>query len=124
MLARRKAHTAHEDSLPAIADQLHTEMGLKALQNIDVAKGQFMMDNKAIIQPQIETAATLEGRPSLFPFIEEFLKRKKMQSNIHEFLLNKKFTGLHYIDLNFLKNCGIKVEEAFKTQITQKREWI
>lgn len=86
---RRKAQTAHQDALPAIADQLNTELGIKFLGDINLDKAKFIIANKATLQPLMETPETLESCPSLFPFIEEFVKENK-HNNMHEFLLEKK----------------------------------
>ncbi|MEK7340149.1 MAG: hypothetical protein AABZ92_05510, partial [Verrucomicrobiota bacterium] len=119
---RRKAYTQHENSLPAVADQLFTEKGSDVLCSIDLAKAKLYVKNKQAIQPMIETPEALEGRPSLFPFIEEFIKEGK-KNNMHEFLLDKKFKGRNEIDLGFLINLGTNLEEVLASEITTANEY-
>ncbi|HEV3270428.1 MAG TPA: hypothetical protein VGZ69_07290 [Candidatus Rhabdochlamydia sp.] len=114
---RRKSYTKHENSLPAIADQLFTEKGSDVLCSIDLAKAKNYVKNKQTTQPMMETPEFLEGRPSLFPFLEEFIKEGK-KSNMHEFLLHKKFSGRNRINLEFLTNLGISLKEVFDSEIT------
>ncbi len=114
---RRKAYTYHKNSLPAIAGQLFTKKGSEFLCSIDLAKAKYFVENKQIIQPMMEAPETLEGGPSLFPFIEEFVKESK-DSNMREFLLNKKFNERNRIDLDFLTNLGTNIKEIFASEIT------
>lgn len=115
----RKAQTAHINSLPAITDQLHTEMGFKTLKNIDIKKAEFFIKNRTELQPILETEQTLEGLPSLFPFLEEFLK-EGIHKNMHEFLLNKKFSKLNQNCIDFLHHSNVDIEESLKSEISAK----
>lgn len=114
---RRKAYTQHENSLPAIADQLFTKKESEILRSIDLAKAKFYVENKQAIQPMMETPEVLEGGPSLFPFIEEFAEKGK-GSNMHEFLLDRKFSGRTKIDLEFFTNLGIGIKNIFASELT------
>ena len=112
---RRKAQTAHENSLPAIANQLQGEIGMRMLKGIDVEKAKWYIKNRAIIQPILETPETLDGAPSLFPFIEEFLREGKCK-NMHEFLFNKKSVKRNEINIEFLSKFNINPEQFYGVQ--------
>jgi hypothetical protein len=109
---RRKAITEHENSLPAIADQLQTNLGWETLSNIDLEKAKLFIENRETFQPIFETPETLEGCPSLFPFIEEFLKEGKC-NNMHEFLLRKKFKTWNDINIKFLSGFNLSYKKLF-----------
>lgn len=116
---RRKDQTAQENSLPAIAGQLQSEVGLQALGWIDRTKAMYLIANKEISQPLLENSSDLEGYPSLFPFIEEFVKDDNCE-NMHEFLLKKKLNGRIQINLNFLRELEISVLDLFTEEISNK----
>jgi hypothetical protein len=82
---RRKSQTQHENSLPAIADQMQIQIGIEMLSGINLEKAKWFIENQEKIQPILETPETLDGRPSLFPFIEEFLKEGKCK-NIYDII--------------------------------------
>lgn len=109
--ARRKAQTNHENSLPSSANQLHTELGFKALTPIDLSAAQRIVANKAIMQPYFETPELKEDQPSLFPFIEEFAN-KKTHANMHAFLVAKKFETRIKINSEFLSHLNSDLKEA------------
>jgi len=116
---RRKAQTNHDNSLPAIAGQLQNQLGRDTLGGIDLEKAKFLIENREKLQPIIDTPETLEGSPSLFPFIEEFLKERNCR-NMHEFLLIKKFSVLNQINIKFLSDFGISVEKLFEEETSEE----
>lgn len=115
---RRKAHTKHENSLPAIADQLQNEIGIQFLGGIDLENAKLLLKNKKILE-SLETPEALEGCPSLIPFLEEFLQEGKCK-DMHEFLLNKKFVVRNEINLNFIKNFNVNFEDFIENEISSK----
>lgn len=116
---RRKAQTKHENSLPAIADQLQSQVGFETLVGIDLEKAKFFIKNKKTIQPIFESPEALEGCPSLFPFIEEFLKEGKCK-NMHEFLLIKKFNTRNEINMQFLSSFNLSIEKLFESEMSEE----
>lgn len=116
---RRKAQTEHENSLPAVANQLQNQLGSVALSYIDLTQAQFLIENGEKLQPILETPEALEGRPSLFPFIAEFLDQEQCK-NMHEFLLMKKFNTWNEINIQFLSNFNLNVEQLLESEINEE----
>lgn len=125
---RRKKQTAHENSLPAITEQLTTELGRAGLITMTLESVQSLLKNRKELEPLIDSPQSREGGPALFPFIEEF-KREATCDNMHEFLINKKFDKRNEINEEFLNLFGKSGKELFHSQITphdpsyQQEEW-
>ncbi|MGZ6298579.1 MAG: hypothetical protein ACXWM2_04245 [Parachlamydiaceae bacterium] len=124
---RRKAQTNHENSLPVTVTLLSTQIGLKTLRAIDFEEAKLFIEKRNAIQPILDSAEALEGQPSRFAFIKEFLKQKK-HKNMLDFLLEKKFSRRNEINIKFLSSLNINVEKLFTEEMSekngyQKRNW-
>lgn len=113
----RKALTRHENSLPAIADLLCTEEATKTLENLNLERVALLMVNKEALKPTLDMAGKLEGRPSLFSFLEEFINENKCK-NMHEFLLNKKLHTRNTLKTTLLINSGVDINKLFESEIS------
>lgn len=116
---RRKAKTAHEDSLPAIAQQLGNPQVDLILVTISLAKAKELLTNKPLLELVFNSEEAREGGPSFVPFIEEFSRQNRCP-NLKEFLMNKKFEERNRINMQFLSRFGFRVEKLFAETMTKQ----
>lgn len=110
--SRNKAQIKHYESLPFLATTLDTDENKKELQGINKPIAQTLLPKKA----GFETPESLNGRPSLYPYIVAFVNQNKHE-NLHAFLLHTAFEKRNEINENFLLQLGVNTEYLYETQM-------
>ncbi len=118
--SRNKKQIEHSKSLPSLAVKLHSDQEVKdTLKNFSKEKAFNLLDEKT--KADFETPESLDGRPSLYPFILEFVCQNK-HSNLYEFLLHYSYEKRNQINENFLKQFGLEPEKLYDSQIKATSE--
>lgn len=101
---RRKEQTAYDDAFPVAIHELYSKSDISIIRKLDLKHAQLFLESPlASLDP-------LDGRSSLLPYIQEFIK-EKTHKNILEFLVFKRASRLIQINMNFLNNFNTDVHK-------------
>lgn len=75
------------ETFPAVVQSLNNDAVRESLSSMDRHQAKFLVDNWAEVGSKIfETPEVLEGCPSIFPFLKEFI-RQNSTKNMYEFFV-------------------------------------
>lgn len=112
---RRKEQTAYDDAFPVSIAELYSKSDVSLLKRLDLKNAQLFLESK--LSSFFNLSESLEGRSSIVPYIQEFIKEKK-HDNMYDFLIYKRASKIIELNMNFLSN--------FKTDIhkmTEHERW-
>lgn len=119
---RRKTMVLHLDSFPTIVYQLDTNQVRNFLKDTDRSMAEKMIRNWDSLKNLFETPEVLEGGPSIFPFLKEFIT-ENLDKNMYEFFMRRVVEKNNAINTEFLTSFGIEPEDMFKKEILSNNEY-
>jgi hypothetical protein len=104
---RRKELTAYDNAFPISIAELYTQSEIALLKRLNLQNAQLLLDSQMANSPAV--TANLNGRSSLVPYLEEFLREKKY-ANLYEFLIFKRSMKSIEINTKFLKSINFNMQ--------------
>lgn len=116
---RRKEQTAYDNSFPVPFSQLYTTSDKSLLMLMDLKAAELFLKSKS--DDDFNQSEIQEGRSSLKPYLQEFIKEKKFP-NFYEFLLFKRYSKAFEINMKFLSYFETNVNDLLEDEKWKKLE--